>query len=311
MRHHRAVNPARRGSFIAATWLIGLGLVFLIREAADLSWAEAWPMFIILGGVGGFVSRAVRGGFRLVDAPWTFTGPIFWTIVGVILLQSTTGGLGQGPVELIEEWWPWLAVALGIWYLVGAIVPRGRPTETLALPLAGAIEAAVRIRFGAGELTTRTAAPGNLVDGTYLGGVVTRGLGAGHVELEQDTTYGLPWLDRKSTWTVGLTGAVPLDLRLDVGASRNLLDLRDLRVRNLEIHTGAAEAGAASLVFEVPSGVAARIRTRVALGSVRVDEVRFPRAAGGYESADYATAPNRIDIDVQGGVGSLQVISAE
>jgi hypothetical protein len=126
---------------------------------------------------------------------------------------------------------------------------------------------------------------------------------------------------------VGLTTEVPLDLRVDAGASRNVFDLRRHRLRSLELHTGAsetrvvlpeaagatsirAEAGAASLVLEVPDGVAARIRTRVVLGSVQVDEYRFPPVAGGYESPDYATATNRVDIDVQGGVGSLRVRSA-
>jgi hypothetical protein len=126
---------------------------------------------------------------------------------------------------------------------------------------------------------------------------------------------------------VGLPSDVPLDLRVDAGASRNVLDLRDLRLRSLELHTGAsdtrvllpraagatsvrAESGAASLTFEVPDGVAARIRTRVVLGSVQVDESRFRPVAGGYESPDYATAANRVDIDAQGGVGSLKVVAS-
>jgi hypothetical protein len=68
-----------------------------------------------------------------------------------------------------------------------------------------------------------------------------------------------------------------------------------------------AEAGAASLTFEVPDGVAARIRTRMALGSTRIDEARFPRVGDGFQSMDYGSALNRIDLDIQGGVGSLQV----
>ena len=64
-----------------------------------------------------------------------------------------------------------------------------------------------------------------------------------------------------------------------------------------------AEAGAASLTFEVPAGVAARIRNRMAIGSTHIDEVRFPRVGDIYQSLDYATAENRIDMDIQGGVG--------
>jgi hypothetical protein len=200
-------------------------------------------------------------------------------------------------------------------------------TEELALPLDGAAEAAVRIRFGAGELTTRAAAAGRLVDGSFRGGVTHRRPSAGRVELEQDTSHGWPWFDRGFNWTVGLTADVPLDLRIDAGASRNLFDLRELQVRSVELHTGAsdtrillpraagattvrAETGAASLTLEVPTGVAARIRTRAVLGSTQIDEARFPRTAAGFESPDYATAANRVDIDVQSGVASLRVVSA-
>lgn len=322
------MTPTRRGSFVAATWLIGLGLVFLVREFADLGWTQAWPLFVILVGVASFVSRIAQGGLSPLAAPWALTGSVAWTIIGVILLASTTGNLGKGPIELIDEWWPWLAVALGIWYLIGAVVPRGSgPTESLALPLDGASEAVVRIRFGAGTLSVGAAAAGRLVDGSFRGGVSSRQPGLGRIELEQDTSNGWPWFDRNHDWSVGLTAEVPLDLRIDGGASKNRFDLRELRVRNVELHTWAsdtrivlpraagstsirAETGAASLTLEVPPGVAARIRSRVVLGNVQVDEARFPKSAGGYESPDYATAENRVDIDVQGGVGSLKVISA-
>jgi hypothetical protein len=43
------------------------------------------------------------------------------------------------------------------------------------------------------------------------------------------------------------------------------------------------------------------------LGSIQVDESRFPRMGDGYQSTDYATAENRVDLDIQGGVGSVHV----
>lgn len=320
------MTETRRGSLVAATWLIGLGLVFLLQQASDWSWSEAWPMFVILVGAGSFVSTAVHG--RLgVASLWTFTWPVAWIVVGVLLLLSTTGNLGSGPGELISEWWPLALVVLGAWFLIGAVLPGSGASETLVLPIGSATVAAVRIQYGAGELTTHVAAAGNLVDGQFVGGVSHREDGPGRVELRQDTDHGWPWFDRRFAWDVGLTGELPLDLRVDGGATRMVLDLRDLKVRSLELHTGAsgtrvllpraagatavrAEAGAAELVFEVPSGVAARIRSRMVLGSTQIDQGRFPPTAGGYESIDYATAANRIDIDVQGGVGSLRVVSA-
>ena len=90
------------------------------------------------------------------------------------------------------------------------------------VPLGGAGQGTVRLRFGAGTLTTSRAAPGNLVDGLFEGGVVRRNRGFGGVELSQDTSFGVPWLDHRADWTVGLSAEVPLDLRVDTGAARAL-----------------------------------------------------------------------------------------
>jgi hypothetical protein len=317
----------RTGSLTAATWLIGLGIVFLVQRAANLSWSQAWPMFLILVGVATFVTTVLNGRYDFAGI-WAFTWPVAWIVVGSILLASTTGAIGTEPGQLIADYWPVALVVLGIWFVIGAFVPSGRGlTEALALPLGGASEASVRIRYGAGNLTVGSAAPGQLVDGTFEGGVIHRVTGPGSLELSQETRYGVPWLERPSRWTMGLTTEVPLDLKVDTGASKAILDLGGLRVRRLELQTGAsdtrvtlpraagattvtAQAGAASLTMEVPAGVAARIRTRMALGSSQIDQTRFPASGNGYESPDYATAANRVDIDVNGGVGSFRLIGA-
>ncbi len=320
------MTSSRRGAVTGATWLIGLGLVFLIRQANDWSWNQAWPLFVILVGVASFITTLMtwRPGIAGI---WSFTWSVIWIVVGVLLLLSTTGQLAQGPAEFIDQYWPWAAVGLGIWFLIGALIPVGRgPTEQIAVPLEGTGPASVRIKFGAGDLTVHPARPGNLVDGSFDGGVRTARSGPNGIELEQDTTYGLPWVDHDSRWDVGLTGEVPLDLRIDTGASRARLDLAETQVRSLELHTGAsdtrvrlpraagatnvrAESGAASLTIEVPAGVAARIHSTMVIGSSQVDQARFPRTADGYESPDYTTAANRVDISLSGGVGSVKVVA--
>lgn len=204
--------------------------------------------------------------------------------------------------------------------------PGSSRVETLDVPLEGAAAADVEIGFGAGRLEIGPAAAGRLVDGEYDGGVrPTRG-GPGRIRLSQPSWSWSRGFDRVPfDWTVGLTGEVPLRLALDVGAADAYLDLSDLRCTDLRIKTGAAhlrvalpkaagvtrvdaEGGAASLNFTVAAGVAARIRTQVALGSVSVDERRFPRLpGGGWASPDAATNPNRVDLDVRGGVGSITI----
>jgi len=318
------MNRSHRGPIVAATWLIGLGLVFLLQQALDLPWTQAWPLFVLLVASAGLVSAAL-GGWRH-GGIWRFTWPVTWFVVGLVLLFSTTGNLDVGPGELIVQAWPWAAIVLGVWFLLGALLAGGRgPVETVAVALEAGSDAAVRIRFGAGRLTLGRAAAGQLLDGTCHGGAEIRQHGPDRLEIAQDFTYGFPWLDHDADWTIGVTGERPLDLRIDTGASQAALDLGDLLVRSLDLRAGAsetrvrlpraagatavhAEAGAASLTFEVPDGVAARIRTRVALGSNQVDPTRFPRIGDVYQSTDYGSAANRVDIDVQGGVGAVRVV---
>jgi hypothetical protein len=318
-------HRARAGTVVVATWLIGIGLVFLLRDLLAWDWGEAWPLFLIVVGVATAVSD-LAWGVRRPFTPWTLTWPLLLVAIGILFLLSTTGTLGIGLTELVNQWWPVALIVLGAWFLLGAFWPRGEAQERLSLPLAGAGEAEVRIRFGAGELQVQRGPAGSLVEGEFIGGVRYRSPRPGAADLEpHDPSWG--WVDNRQTWRVGLTGEVPLDLTLEGGAARSDLDLRDLRLRSLAIKTGAsqttvllpraagethvrAEAGAAQLTFEVPPEVAAQVRSRMALGSTQVDTARFPRQGDRYASADYATAKNRVDIDVQGGVGSVRVIGA-
>jgi hypothetical protein len=324
-RTRRRRDATQGGLVVAAAWLIGLGLVFLLRDALGLDWGEAWPLFVIMLGAASLVSELVYRTRRLPLA-WALTWPLALIVVGVLFLLSTTGTLGVGLADLVARWWPVALIVLGAWFLVGAAWPGSAPRsqETLRLPLAGAPSADVTIRFGAGELTVGAARLGTLVDGEFVGGVVHRQRGPGSLELQQpEGTWAFGW-DRQQAWTMGLTTEVPLDLRLETGANRTELDLTGHRLRTLSIKTGAsetrvrlpraagesrvtAEAGAAQLTLEVPDGVAARIHSQMVLGTTNVDTGRFPRSAGGYESPDYATAANRVEIGITGGVGAVRI----
>lgn len=322
-RAERHDHDRRNGALVAGTWLIGIGLIFIAKDVWHLGWTEAWPMFVILAGAASLVS-SLSGRKRHTAGAWSLVWPIAWMLIGAVLLASTTGRLGLAPGELISRWWPALFVGIGIWFLVAAFWPRNAPAEQLALPLTGADHAEVRVQFGAGELTVGRAAPGMLLDGRFEGGAQYRSPGPNMVELRPDQSSGWPMTGGTLRWAMGLTGEVPLDLRLDTGASKATVDLVDLRIRLLEIRSGAAETrvrlparagqswvrtetGVASLVLEVPPGVAARIRTKMALGRTDIDERRFPRAMDGFMSPDYERSPNRIEIEIQGGVGSVSV----
>ncbi len=197
------------------------------------------------------------------------------------------------------------------------------PSETIAVPLDGCIDAEIRLGFGGGELAVGAAPPGMLLSGTFEGGAIRRSNGPGRIAIEPINPGRAFVTWRPVRWDVGLTTEVPVDLRLDTGANRASIDLSSLRIRRLELHTGASETsvrlpaggqslvrvacGFASVVLEVPRGVAARIGGRIGLGSIDVDETRFARSGNGWESPDYESALDRVDIAVEGGFGSVRV----
>ena len=278
---------ARGGAFVAATWLIGLGLIFLIRDYAGWSWTEAWPMFVILVGVGMLASSFAHAR-RQWAGSWWLVWPVAWMGIGFVLLMSTTGRLGVTPGDLVSQWWPIVPIGIGIWFLVASIWPgRQAAVEQLDIPLEGAAQARIRIRFGAGQLEVGRAPAGRLVAGTFSGGVAVAHRDPGTVELEPDTAGPWPVSASPFDWRLGVTGEVPLELRVETGAAKSNLDLEDTQLRHLDLKTGAsdtrvrlpraagvttvrAEAGAAALTIEIPPGVAARIQSQMALGSTSV-----------------------------------------
>jgi hypothetical protein len=260
-------------------------------------------------------------------------GPIFIPLLliaaglGLLYLNLNGGFIDFG--ELFTTWWPLILVAIGLDIVLGAGRLWSRPSDAprnLAIPLDGDREARLRIRFGAGRLRVGPGRSGQLIEGDVGGGARWRRR-PGQLELEPDSSAAwFGWGGRSGpNWQLGLTREIPISLRIDVGAARVDLDLQALLVRDLDLHTGASdtrltmptaagntsariESGMAAVSVVVPAGVGARVRSAVGLGVVDVDEARFrPATSGGWETADYATAANRVDLDLRGGVGRVTV----
>lgn len=321
------MTGTQRGSLIGSIWLIAIGSVFLIQQAFDLPWARAWPLFLVMAGVGTGASALIGLAGRRTSAlavAWALLWPVLLVTVGTLLFLDFAGVLELDTLDLLARWWPMMLILVGLLVLAGAVWPRGRGVEDrISVPLTGAASGEVVLKFGAGRLDVGRGSPGVLVDGTFEGGVLRRDLGPGRVELEADISQVFPF-GNQLHWQVGLAPDLPLALRFEGGASKTVLDLAELQVTSLTVKTGASdtrivlprdvaacdvriEAGAAQVAVEIPAGVAARIRSQVGLGTTSVDTVRFPRTPDGWESSDFATAERRAEIRVSGGVGSVRI----
>lgn len=262
---------------------------------------------------------------------------LFWGIililVGILLLLDNLGLLPTSAWQII---WPLALVALGAWIMWRAFgrQPTPSPLEErhIAIPLEGTERAHLRIQHGAGRLQVSAGAePGHLLTGDVASGIDSSSRKEGitlrvNLRGRVDGIPWFPWFEGRSPldWDLRLTDSIPLAIELETGASDSQLDLTDVRVIDLTLRTGASatrltlpalagttrvdiHSGAASVAVRVPDGVEARIKVRGGLSGVSVNRRRFARTNGTYQSSGYAQATNRVDIDAEVGVGSLDI----
>lgn len=259
---------------------------------------------------------------------------IFWggmfVIVGLLLLLWTMGYIDVNIWQLI---WPIALVLMGVIVLLGTTGIFGKPeVEQVTIPLEGAGEAHIVVEHGVGEARlTGPAEPGVLVSGSFGGGLNSRRSREGdRVRLKmkrQEFVFPFFWPGQSSdlTWEFTVTREVPVSMKIQGGAGIVNFDMRELRLTDLKVdgsvgmitltmpaHAGQTttkiDGGVGTVTVNIPENVAARIRTDQGIGTVNVDQNRFPRVDGRYyQSASFDTAENRLDIKIDAGVGTVTV----
>jgi hypothetical protein len=209
--------------------------------------------------------------------------------------------------------------------------PRDLITESRTVALEGADRAEVALKMGAGELQVRAADQDALLEASFefnrernrpevdysvFGG-------KGRLQVRHPRRRGINIGTTRNTWDLRLSRAVPLDLDIDLGAGRNELDLRGLRLEALAIDMGVGEVhldlqgphersfdvridgGIGSAKVRLPSEVGVRVRVDGGLGSV--DARGLTKRNGAYVNEAYGRSPVTIEVDVDAGIGSLEL----
>lgn len=265
-------------------------------------------------------------------------GGIFWGLVfvlvgGLLLVDNLFPSLFRN-VSIWNLIWPAMLVVLGVWFLLGPTIGRkDLKTELVSFPLGSAAEAKIHFQHGGGRLTLRGGtAPGTLVSGTAVGGIDVETRSSGSLlDVRLKARPSIYWMGFPAVsashgyeWILALTHEVPLSLEFETGASESTIDLHDLKVRQVEVKTGASSteltlpaaagetrvkvaSGVASVKINVPQGVAGRIKVQSGLADIRIDTARFPNMGGYYETPGYAGAQNKADIFIETGVASVDI----
>jgi hypothetical protein len=296
----------RRGGLVGPLILIGLGVLFLLANLGLLAWSfweiifRLWPLLLIAFGLDILFGRR---------SPWVS--------VAIVLVVVAVAGAS-------------------LWFFAPA-GPAGRAltTQQISQPLEGASRANVHISSGVGTLRIAgISEPGadTLVEGTVVAPEQVRletdfnvsgGTASYRLRVREATGSPFPttWGDDRG-WDLRLSRNIPIDLRVDTGVGRATLDLADLNLTNLMMNTGVGQTtvsvpasgrvqaqvsgGVGETIIEIPSRMSARIRVNGGLGDVSVDGA-YRQEDRVYTSTNYATAQDRIDIQVNGGVGRIVV----
>lgn len=260
---------------------------------------------------------------------YIFWGAILILLGGLMFMNAADIRLPRG-INPMQLFWPSVLILLGGWIMFGYFLRGDVEEEQVSIDLQGASQASLKLSHGAGRITVGAgASPGQLLSGTFAGGVKHSSHLSGdelRAHLESRPFAFPPFVGgwQGQGWNFNLTRDVPIALKLETGASQADFDLRDVKVTDLRVSTGASktdivlptnagsttvkvELGAASLDMTVPQGVAARIRAEHGVSAIEIDTARFPYSNGIYESADYSSAQNKVDIKIEAGAGRVAV----
>ena len=213
--------------------------------------------------------------------------------------------------------------------------PTVGPTQAeTQIPANGASSAHVELLLGAGELKLSALEPragSNLAEAAFTYNIVswqptvdyTVNQGVGNLVIAQPKTTAVLPQNIRYEWDVKLNPAIPLDLKLDMGAGQAVLDLRGLTLNTVDIGAGAGElqmdlsgawaqsapiiieGGVGKVTLRLPSAVGVRVVAETGLGRVNANGLR--KEGDAYVNAAYATSAVALTITVKTGVGEVNL----
>ncbi|MBK9207744.1 MAG: hypothetical protein IPL71_05365 [Anaerolineales bacterium] len=259
---------------------------------------------------------------------------LFWGVilllVGGLMLANEMGIKLPNGVSFTELFWPLLLILGGVWVLVGTFFRGAIELENASIDLQGATSANLKVSHGAGELKIHSGANANeLAHGSFAGGLQQKASRNGdRLEVRMrpaKEVMDFPFFGPRSQldWDVALNAQIPTALTLNLGANKSVIDLRDMNITDLKLEMGASEIqltlpasgrfnadldfGAASLEVTIPEGLSARIRASLGAADLNINQSRFPRNGSYYQSPDFDSAANAVDMTIDAGAASIKI----
>ncbi|MBI9048043.1 MAG: hypothetical protein JEZ00_01370 [Anaerolineaceae bacterium] len=262
------------------------------------------------------------------------TNRIFWGISimlfgGVMLLKT----MGIFSFNIWRIMGPGFLILIGVWFIYNAMVnPKPSAPESLTIPVEGAEEIVLNLAHGAGKLQLKAANDAyHLLSGKFNNGIdssVNRIGSVAEISLKpfsDPVDFVMPGNFHGVNWDMEINPDLPTSIELKAGANESILNLTKVNIKKLDISTGASKtdvyfsekasyctanisAGVAEVSLHIPSNVAANISVQgKELSSIKIDTNRFVQHGDNYQSTDYTTSENKLDIQVKPGLGEINI----
>jgi N-terminal domain of toast_rack, DUF2154 len=238
-------------------------------------------------------------------------------------------------------WLRWAGGILALWLVISScgIIPNTTSvgetrTDTQAVELGSASEVKVLIQMGAGELSVAGNAD-NLMDANFRYNVdelqprVNYSENGSHGDLvvdHQDEDPSIPvGGSLVNEWDLHLSSEVPIDLTIEIGAGESELDLHLLDLTGLRIDSGAGVTnvdlsgsldhdldvtiigGVGEITVKLPGEMGVRVSADTGIGGLT--NAGLVQDGDDYVNAVYESAPHTLNLDIQAGVGSINLLA--
>src|SRR3984893_2392189 len=310
-------DSSRRTSLVVPIVLIGIGAMFLYanwRPAFD-PWPilrTYWPLILVFIGLGKMWDATQRRqnpeGVRRGGSVGTTIGALAFVLVLIILF------------------WHGRAFTRDRRYTSG----RDMQHQSRSVERQNAKSVNVSLETSAGEFNIGGGSSHLLdADFNYSDSYETPRVeynvsdGVGHLAITQDD-QGTHFGTSHNDWNLRFSSDVPLELKVQMGAGRGNLRLRDLPVTRLDMSMGAGQAdldltgdrkndlvanlegGVGQVTIRLPRKVGVVVQASGGIGAVDAHGLRHENDE--YTNEAYGKTPATIHLKVEGGVGQISLI---
>lgn len=287
-------------------------------------------VLVLLANVGWFTFGGLVGTLVAIAQLW----PVALIALGVDMLTAGKYRAIVLAVALVVA--AALLLSDGLGALVGGTSSQSTTqSETVAMPLAGAERASVRLAAGVTTINVGVA-PGS-PDGVAgrvrpaRGETLTQShqVRGGVLEAEIVTRSVTPGVfnvgNRGGDWDLRISDRVPVSLNFDGGVGKAVIDLGGLSLTGLDVDAGVGaiditlpasgayeatiDAGVGEVIVRVPAGASVRFSVSTGLGGVST--------SGGFERVDnrvflspgHSSGQPTANVVISGGVGAIQLVT--